>query len=327
MPEFIGGQPGSGIAGVDTGDEYEDALTLGPAQDVAQITFNVIGNPAFVQFWKPVPGQPSKATLEPFERFYYANTYGVIATGVSGVRFRSYNAGDPATITAEMDFATDPTLFPGTVAGVTLTPSGGIIPPSQLETTDGVTDVVPTNELLIGAGLTLSNPAPGVAQLDAGAGGVEVTDGTIDINPASTIFIGERIRLSEPTAGVAELDGAQANLLVAWGGGMPPVAGGAGATWRVPEVDGASVTFTLQSLFARVETPGSGTSFRVEVSPAGGAFSPTTVATVTIAAAAHEATVTVFPTPTITTGQLLRIVYVVTGTTGIYTVELEGEGP
>lgn len=204
MPEFIGGQPGSGIAGVDTSDTYQPAVTLGPSQDVTQITFNVVGNPAFVQFWKPVPGQPSKATLEPFERFYYANSYGVIATGVSGVRFRSYNAGQPATITAEMDFATDPVVFPGTVAGVNLTPSGGIIPPSQLETTDGVTDVVPTNELLIGSGITLTNPGDGVAELTA-AGGLDVTDGVTTVNPATELEIGAGLVLTNPSPGVAEI--------------------------------------------------------------------------------------------------------------------------
>lgn len=62
----------------------------------------------------------------------------------------------------------------GASADVSWFPRGGVSGGgggSSLDTTDGVTDVDPTTQLLIGAGLTLTNPSPGVAELASpGAG-------------------------------------------------------------------------------------------------------------------------------------------------------------
>lgn len=329
MPEFIGGQPGSGVAGVDTQDLYTPACTLGPAQDVVQITFNVVGNPAFVQFWKPVPGQPSKATLEPVERFYYANTYGVIASGVSGARFRSYNTGQPATITAEMDFLTDPTLFPGTVAGVTLTPSGGIVPPSQLETTDGVVDVVPTNELLIGAGITLTDLGGGIAQLEA-AGGLEISDGVTDVNPASELLIGAGIVLTEPTPGVAQIDAtatpALRHLDVLWQAAKLPSAPGVIGPWLIPQIGGLNVNYqlSLAALFFNTAAAGTNTAKAQLSSDGGGTWTDITGTALSVTAGNHLAGGS--PTAVISSGNLVRLVFTaIADLTNVWTYQLEGD--
>lgn len=60
------------------------------------------------------------------------------------------------------------TLAAGASADVSWFPRGGLgggAGGSPLDTTDGVTSVNPTSELLIGAGITLSNPSAGVAEL------------------------------------------------------------------------------------------------------------------------------------------------------------------
>jgi hypothetical protein len=56
------------------------------------------------------------------------------------------------------------TLAAGVSADVAWFPRGGLSATS-VDTTDGTTDVNPTSELLIGAGLVLTQPSPGVAEL------------------------------------------------------------------------------------------------------------------------------------------------------------------
>ena len=112
------------------------------------------------------------------------------------------------------------------------------------------------------------------------------------------------------------------HLLATWQGYLPasPVIG---AVWRVPYVDGIPVTFDLTRAWIRVEIPGSSTIVRLQSSPPG-AFSGSTITTLTIAAAANAAEITT-GLGQITSGQLLRINWQAIGTTGHYTVELEGK--
>ncbi len=100
-----------------------------------------------------------------------------------------------------------------------------------------------------------------------------------------------------------------------------------GAVWKVPLVDGASVTFNLTRLVFRLENPGLGTTtVRVEKSTTTGVFTPTTVETISLAAGAYEATDTT-GLGSVTSGNLLRIVWTAVGTNARgYLVFLEGTG-
>jgi hypothetical protein len=95
--------------------------------------------------------------------------------------------------------------------------------------------------------------------------------------------------------------------------------------WRVPHIDGATVTFTLARAYARVEAAGAAAiDVTIDKSP-GGAFVPTLITTVTIPAGSneHENTAAL---GSVDSGQLLRITFPgFPSTTGPYTVELEGQ--
>lgn len=112
-------------------------------------------------------------------------------------------------------------------------------------------------------------------------------------------------------------------LTASWTGTTPDELG-AGATWRVPTVDGGTViTFDLGYAFARIEdTDATDTEVVIEAS-SGGAFAP--LVTLTIAAGDNEATGSAAPA-TVSSGDLLRIVWAALaadlGT--LYTVQLEG---
>jgi hypothetical protein len=119
------------------------------------------------------------------------------------------------------------------------------------------------------------------------------------------------------------------HLEVFWQGPTAPTAVGAfGGVWRVPYLDGASVTFTLDRAVFRFETvPTTAYTLRVEKSAGGSSFSATTVASATIAIAAYEATVTA-ALGTVDSGQLLRVYCVAVGAgAASYSIQLEGTAP
>lgn len=99
-----------------------------------------------------------------------------------------------------------------------------------------------------------------------------------------------------------------------------------GATFVVPQVEGASMTFNLDRIKFRLSTPATSgnTTMHVEKSSGGGAFSGSTVGGVTLSAGSYEGEDTT-SLGTVTTGDLLRLVW---DTVGIgardYTVEVEG---
>jgi uncharacterized membrane protein YedE/YeeE len=108
-------------------DNYTPQLTLGPTGGVKQIVFSVLGNPALVQFWIPQAGAIGKAELEPFERIYVAGSFGVLATGVSGVQFRNAVVAAKAQIIAEMAYENDPQIIGGALSGVQINAQGQIV--------------------------------------------------------------------------------------------------------------------------------------------------------------------------------------------------------
>ena len=110
-----------------------------------------------------------------------------------------------------------------------------------------------------------------------------------------------------------------------WSGVLLTVPGN-GSTLRVPELSGASHTWTLTKVYARCETAGSGsTTIVVEtMTPdANGSWSTTTtVATLTINSGDFETSATI--SVSVTTGDLLRIRFTSIGTAGLFTVEATG---
>jgi hypothetical protein len=98
-----------------------------------------------------------------------------------------------------------------------------------------------------------------------------------------------------------------------------------GATFVVPEVEGASMTFNLTRILFRLNTPGTtSTTMHVEKSSGGGAFSGSTVGGVTLTAGSYEGEDTT-SLGSVTSGDLLRLVWDTVGTNARdYTVEVEG---
>lgn len=139
---------------------------------------------------------------------------------------------------------------------------------------------------------------------------------------AGTDMGGGVIKIDATGEAVAEI----VTVMVAtWEGGLPEAVG-EGQVWRVPYLAGAATSFDLERAFARIEETGAGdTEVVIESSPPGGAFTPTEVATLTIAASGYEDE-TVAALGTVDSGDLLRINWSELGADPavIYTVELEG---
>ena len=117
----------------------------------------------------------------------------------------------------------------------------------------------------------------------------------------------------------------KASILGSWQGTMPATLG-TGVEVRVPKLRGSSVTWQLAEAWARVTIPDAGLApiFRIEKSAGGGAFSASTVSTLTIAAGSYETTDSGVAT-TVTSGDLLRITFLALGSSATaYTVQLAG---
>lgn len=126
MPQIIDYQPTTDNL------DHPDTLQFAPASNVQYLSFNVLVQPAFVQFWKPVPGQTGKYALDEVIRKYAAGTIGAVARNVAGARFASAVPGQPATIYAEMAFTTDVQVEGGTVTGAQVASNGQVVLPSIL---------------------------------------------------------------------------------------------------------------------------------------------------------------------------------------------------
>ena len=121
------------------------------------------------------------------------------------------------------------------------------------------------------------------------------------------------------------------NLSVLWqGDAVPASLGPAGGVWRIPYENGVSKTYDLQRLVLRVEnvaiTGSPATTIQLQKSPGGGAFTPTTVSTMTLAAGVAEHVITT-SLGTVTSGELVRLNWTSVGIgPSIWTVTLEGKG-
>ena len=114
-------------------------------------------------------------------------------------------------------------------------------------------------------------------------------------------------------------------LYAMWSGPVPTVTG-AGLEFTVPFYRGSSVTFPMSRMFSRLSVLPSGTtSFRVEKSSGGGAFSASTVGTTSHTTSDYEKTNTSL-TGSVNSGDLVRVYFTaVAGMGGQYQVELEAD--
>lgn len=136
-------------------DNTDGAPILGPLQQVVSITFQVSGN-CFYQLAK----KTKSGSVAWDEIDLPAQTgSGGFSGKCYGIKFKSAVSGMPVTVSAVAFFPDDAVPFQQIQAG---SGGGG---GSSVETTDGITTVSPTTELLIGSGLVLSNPGLGIAEL------------------------------------------------------------------------------------------------------------------------------------------------------------------
>lgn len=159
---------------------------------------------------------------------------------------------------------------------------------------------------------------------------ISVTE--VAASSASPVFAnGDPVTLTFERTGDAGAPGVTPTrqFLANWQGTVPSVLGN-GVVLVVPKVEGASATFDLSYAKARVELlpTGAGTSFVIEKSAGGGAFSgsPTTVSVLTVAAGTYEVEDTGV-SASVSTGDLLRIRYASLGGLGgatSYAVFVEG---
>jgi hypothetical protein len=118
-------------------------------------------------------------------------------------------------------------------------------------------------------------------------------------------------------------------ITAVWGGVLPSSVGSfTGTTWRVPELAGASHTWTLTLAYLRCETPPTAGDTVVvieKMSPDGDTTwaTATTVATLTISGVLDYETSGVISV-SVTTGDLLRIRFTTVNASGLFTVEATG---
>ncbi len=117
----------------------------------------------------------------------------------------------------------------------------------------------------------------------------------------------------------------KASLLAEWSGPLPTITG-PGLQFVVPTFAGTSRTFNLSKMISRLSIlPVGTTSFRTEKSSGGGAFSATSIATLSHTTSDYEKSNTSL-TGTIASGQLVRIYFAaLAGSGGLYSVQLQAE--
>lgn len=94
-------------------DAYDPALTLGPDGNVRQLRFLGYNNAYAVELaLYDSDDTQSRAVWVPDEYVYAPNTGDVFGPEVAGVRFRSYNPGNPAAIFATLAYRSDPPASP-----------------------------------------------------------------------------------------------------------------------------------------------------------------------------------------------------------------------
>lgn len=120
---------------------------------------------------------------------------------------------------------------------------------------------------------------------------------------------------------IPDIGGGVSGVIAEWNANLP-ISTGTGPVRQVP----TGGPFLLDSAYFRIETPQLvSIQVRIESSPSGeAAFTPTTVATLTIPAGNYEPTSYPAISSTVASGDLLRIVYVAVGTSTVFDVQIWG---
>jgi hypothetical protein len=250
------------------GDDYTPAATIAFVYESSGGYGAVRSNDAFVSLaWSDAGGAGADQGSEQWTpEFRMSPGNLALSPHIIGIRFRNAVPGQVATITAVLSSKFEPPVFL-TAAGVAGSGGG-----SALDVTDGVVTINPTNVLLIGSGLALTNPLSGVA--------------AVAVSPTVT----------------------NRKILACWAGPLPVVIPQVSVVWRVPyNPDGTTYTFSLTRAFARIEsTQASTIQIVVQKSPGGGIFTPSTVTTLAITGGNYDTENTGIAF-SVTSGDLLRL--------------------
>lgn len=105
MPELLTGVQTTGTPPPTL--PYGVGVSVGPVANAQQITFAGTGNAFYAWLWKQDPHTQNKYVAESAPRLYPAGSSDGF-TGVAGAAFFSAAANEPATIYAQLAYATDP---------------------------------------------------------------------------------------------------------------------------------------------------------------------------------------------------------------------------
>jgi hypothetical protein len=164
-------------------------------------------------------------------------------------------------------------------------------------------------------------------------GGRRAFRGKRRIGPIGAIVPGDHVEVARELARLRQdIDrkrsggGGATGFIALWfGATVPGAIGPSGGVWRIPELEGASISVALDRATFRVESVGVGDyQVRIQSSPGGGAFTPTTVATLTLPSGDNEIETT-GSLATLQSGDLLRITWLDLGIFAkTFTVQTEG---
>lgn len=123
MTEFLAsGQP------IAVGDSFSNALTLGPAAGVSQITFSVLSpNAVIVQCYKYTNRAHTEWVLEPFTRVFAGQSIGVILKNCAGIRIANATPGLASVVIGQLDYPTDIELAGGLITSANISATGNIV--------------------------------------------------------------------------------------------------------------------------------------------------------------------------------------------------------
>lgn len=238
-----------------------------------------------------------------------ANGYALFNAAIS--LFDGLVGGFSVKTAAYAMVATDGLILSNHTAPVTYTlPPVASVTDGQMFAVKDITGAAHTNNitLAVPAGVSLNGVANGTSTIKIDGGYLSVTfDGagyrTVDV-------IDTRSKRRE------------AIYLLA---GVTPGAGAQTAEYVVPlGTDGAAVTWNVQRIFLRVGTAGGAPQATVEKSTVTGAFSASTVGSVTLGSGANEGSVTTgFTNGTVSSGDKVRVNVNALGTAQYWTVCLE----
>ena len=169
------------LTNVPTQDGFTSSCAVIESANTQQVTFVGTGNDYIARVYvKDLSDPNARPKWDGVDRFYPAGTGDAFGALCGGIYFRSAVAGSPAVMLAQQAFVGDVISAAPAYGNASACCDG-----MSLDTTDGSLSVDPTGVLLIGDGLTLTEPSPGTARIDA-AGGSGIM---FDTSPQAGTFL------------------------------------------------------------------------------------------------------------------------------------------